>query len=496
MTGLTVLAGVRARLLELKQNLGTAEASVLDTLKNAANNALLEGLTDIQAGRPLARNGVSVEPVLVEADLTWSPTPTQLRDMGYLPRGWAAEASSLNQAPYRISFHRVPTGCVGAACAVEGQLVVMGPIRDGSGPDAPADGVLIGPILTRLGADGGVSLGTSRDRLTGFDNTWQAPNPVPGQPDGVVAVRLGNGSAGFGQFVRMGDTRDPRLAGNLSTAGHLAVGGGSTLTGLAELQAGATSAGPILLKDAEGNDCVQLRPDGRVELGCSSTLAARQAVFSDGTPSRSTSVGPGELSATGKVSANEVVASKSLSGERLVLADAVEGAACGGEATAAPGSAYAGLSGGGLALCSGGRWVAMQRLRTAGSACAATEEGALATDPADRQGLICRRGVYWRSAALLSDFVLVQTLDIQVATQPVVVAKPQCPSAAGTTEPEALIILTPNNEDAAAEGSGIVSGINRFAVDNGSTWTVHLERSSDGAVLPGTLIALVYCLYR
>ena len=102
---------------------------------------------------------------------------------------------------------------------------LRGPIR--SGP-ADSDGAVIGPILARIGADSGVSLPMDPAHIQGFGNTWSLDNPVPGQPAGVVAVRVGTASSGFGQFVRIGDTRDPSLQGNLTVAGNTLFGDGTT----------------------------------------------------------------------------------------------------------------------------------------------------------------------------------------------------------------------------------------------------------------------------
>ncbi|MEY4561924.1 MAG: hypothetical protein RLZZ618_1201, partial [Pseudomonadota bacterium] len=174
---------------------------------------------------------------------------------------------------------------------------------------------------------------------------------------------------------------------------------------------------------------------------------------------------------------------------------AVEGAACGRTSGAAAGPAvteYASLVGGGLAVCTAGRWSAGMRSASAGTAC--VTPGAYATDPADQQGLICREGVYMRTAALLSSFVLVQTLSITLTTDAVVVPKPTC-AATGGNAAQALIILTGNNEDAAFRAPNVISGINRYALDDGASWRVVLERSADASILPGTMIASVYCYY-
>jgi hypothetical protein len=145
-----------------------------------------------------------------------------------------------------------------------------------------------------------------------------------------------------------------------------------------------------------------------------------------------------------------------------------------------------------LAVCVAGRWVTSFRMGSAGGPC--TTEGGAATDLSDGQSLICRDHQYLRTSALLSKFVLVSTMALQMSGGPVRVLKPVCPTS-GSTAAERLIILSPNNEDPAFTAPAILSGINRFATDLGDAWDVHLERSAGGSALSGNLIASIYCYY-
>jgi hypothetical protein len=95
--------------------------------------------------------------------------------------------------------------------------------------------------------------------------------------------------------------------------------------------------------------------------------------------------------------------------------------------------------------------------------------------------------------------LLVQTRST-AAGGPLRVSKPSCqdPRAGQTnaaTAPQALIVLTAQSEASATDAVSL-SGVNRFAVDNGDgTWTAHLERSSDAVTVEGISVAMVYCLY-
>jgi hypothetical protein len=160
----------------------------------------------------------------------------------------------------------------------------------------------------------------------------------------------------------------------------------------------------------------------------------------------------------------------------------------------------------GLALCSNGAWLALSRLRAAGSACAANEpEGTSAIDPADKQTLICKNGTFMRLAAFQSNFVLKFTQELQFSNAPQQVSKPICdepraglntdPATNANVAPKPLIILNSENEALPIQANATFSGINRFAVDNGTSWSVHLERSADSATLEGLTLVSVYCHY-
>jgi hypothetical protein len=137
--------------------------------------------------------------------------------------------------------------------------------------------------------------------------------------------------------------------------------------------------------------------------------------------------------------------------------------------------------------------MATHRWGRAGAECPAI--GTSATDLADGQSLVCRGGVYVRTASLLSNFSLVGTRALQFVSSPIQVPKPQCDSYAGVGS-EPLIIMVPNNEDPAMQGTSTITGVNRFAVDRGDAWELFVERSSDRTILPGNVVALIYCFYQ
>ncbi len=514
--------------LQARREAGNGEATILDNLRGAVNNAIFDGMGLIQAGAAFSKNGVTITPVDVDGQLVWQPSVPQLAAMGYLPPGWTAITSTLNDAPYAIAFSRVPAGCVAAVCNIEGHVVLMGPIREGSGGDS--DGAVIGPILARIGADSGVSLPMAPAQIQGFGNTWTLANPVAGQPAGVVAVRVGTGSSGFGQFVRIGDTRDPNLQGNLTVAGNTLFGDGTTTSEFrSALQ---VDAQPVELRDASGNACVRLRADGVVDILCSGSLSASTGVFQDtaghittiaatglvtngsvaaegglSTPAmtafgaadpQALVVKAGDLfvrnpagtallrvAANGDVTAgNDLVATGAVTAQRLTLSATVnEGDAC----TAGQ---VAMMAAGGLATCQGAVFRATTRYASLGAACASP--GLLAVDATTADALICRGGYYASQSGLTSSRVYMAGFAVRhgdfiaAAT-----ALPNgCPATASPVAPQATIFLLPQT-DAETAGNPV---LNRNATWTGQGWSISLTDGA-GAATTSDVVAEVYCLY-
>lgn len=525
VTGLSAATALQARHIEAKRASGLAEASVLEALRNAAQAAVYEHLAAIQQGQPIEKSGIVVTPTSESGELTWSPTVVQLRDMGYLPSGWSATRSTLNDGPYQIAFHRIPAGCPPVACDVQGMVVLGAPVLD-VGRTTAVDGVVIGPILTKAGVDGGVSLPTSSGAISGFHGTWTARNPLAGTPSGVVALRFGTQTGGLSQFIRVGDLRDPMLRGNLSASGTLTVAGSARIGG-DSFVAGDFRVG------TDSSPCVTLDATGMVNVRCTGIINSREGAFQDDEGNRS-NVGPTGFTTTGTLLAsaglqtasgsifeqsdpsairtneseinfrNSLGTLATMDSSSFTVPNAIssgvvhltrivqEGGACSNFLGALAGTGLGTTEDHSLAVCINGRWVVPLRFSRAGTQC--ISNGTAATDFEDRQALICRQGVFVRTSTLLSNFSLVNTLALDMTRGSVRVAKPNC-TPSGSAAADALIILSPNNEDVPFVNGPAISGINRYAVDEGATWLVVLERSADREPLGGSLIAQIYCHY-
>ena len=518
---------IQGNRLQARHEAGNGEATILENLRGAANNAIFESMGLVQNGAAIARNGASVAPVTIAGELVWQPRVSDLVAMGYLPPGWTATASTLNNAPYAIEFRRVPAGCIAAACNIEGHIVLAGPIRAGA---ADTDGAVIGPILARIGADSGVSLPTDPARIVGFGNTWSLANPVPGQPAGVVAVRVGTGSSGYGQFVRIGDNRDPNLAGNLTVAGNTLFGDGGTHSEFRS--AVQVDAQPVSVRNASGTDCVWLRPDGVVDILCSGSLSATSGVFRDASGHATVLSGTGlvtggsvaaegglattamtafgaddpnaivvkagdlfvrnpagtallRVAGNGDVTAgHDVLATGAVQAQRLTLTQAVsEGDACGVGQVAM-------MATGGLATCQGASFHATARYASLGAACATS--GLQAVDAVSSDALACRGGYYASQSGLTSSRVYMAGFAVRHGDYvAAAMALPNgCPATAGPVAPQATIFLLPQTDSETA-GNPV---LNRNAQWTGQGWIISLTDGA-GAGTASNVVAEVYCLY-
>lgn len=409
ITGIAVSSTIEQKRFEQKQAVGNGEATVLTNLSNATNKLIFENFNLLRNGLPVTKGGVTVSPVVVSGAPVWRPTIAELRTMGYLPAGWTSTTSTLNDAAYQIEFRRV---CVSAACDVDGQIVISGPVRQDN-QVGTVDGPLIGPILEKLGADAGVSLIGTSNTITGFSNTWTVANPVSGTPPGVVAVRVGSIASAYADFLRVGDGRDPNFSGNLTVAGNTTLNGTVTVAGLTMINNDMSASGAVrsrtavAARDAAGCDRAELLIDGRVQsrdAGCT----VRAGLQPDGSVVANNAAGSTRafMQGTGEVGVNNgagtnVAALDGTSGRvwgSLLQArtTATAGNSC---ATNQPGDiARDASSTGTILVCQSGPPQVWRRagLMTAseGGNCAAVGEGVMAADSSERS-LICRSN-RWR----------------------------------------------------------------------------------------------------
>lgn len=240
------------------------QADVLRSVRNAAETLMFEHYGSYQAGLPVSKNGVNLA-VGTNPGESMSPTVAQLANMGLGIDGMNDRGSykSLVDAGYTIRMERVPAGCEaspqGRECNLAGMVCFDRALRNPSSPAGDIDGEGLGRMMLRLGGDGGASLlGVAGGRIIGSQGDWQRDNPVVGTPAGIVCSRFGFGSAGFANFLRVRDTRDPEFQNNVTIAQGIHVQQtavvGASCAGTAEGMAvwGDSNGAPVWLRCEAG----------------------------------------------------------------------------------------------------------------------------------------------------------------------------------------------------------------------------------------------------
>jgi Tfp pilus assembly protein PilE len=145
---------------------------------------------------------------------------------------------------------------------------------------------------------------------------------------------------------------------------------------------------------------------------------------------------------------------------------------------------------GAYVTCQNSVWVPLGS-RVVASDASCTIAGEYAMDSTG-QAMVCKQvgggpgGVFVPARYLMSDFVFIAS---SLVTDGSVVPKPVCATVGGTTG-LSLIFVVPQTEGS-ADGA-----FNRYAVDNGTSWTVRLKRGDDSTALAGAAaLAQQYCYY-
>ncbi len=219
------------------------QADSLANIAHAAETLVMEHYDSYQAGLPVTRNGVTLPCSGVSCNASGealTPTLQNLRDMalGLTVGSDFGSYKSLTNATYITSIQRIPAGCAaapnpldGRACNITGLVCMDQPIRDFGAAVGDLDGFGLGKIIGKLGGDGGASIPGSQANITGAGGAWTAANPFVGTPAGIVCARFGFGSAAFGNFLRIRDTRDPNFQNNLTVGGNIAAPTGTVGAG-------------------------------------------------------------------------------------------------------------------------------------------------------------------------------------------------------------------------------------------------------------------------
>lgn len=193
-----------------------------------------------------------------------APTLQELKRFAYLPAGFPER--SVWQTGAEIRIWRQGECPAGGGCLV--QALVYLPLA-ASRP--PADMTRRAGALAQLDGRGGMVWPHEPARIRGA--VFDIPNPLPEGtrlPAGAVGVYYALDAARLGEFVRMRDTRDPSLQGNLSVAGQTDIAGRLRASGRLE-------AGEYLQLEGSARMAAACRPNGllaRDERGAGLLLCA------------------------------------------------------------------------------------------------------------------------------------------------------------------------------------------------------------------------------
>jgi hypothetical protein len=303
VVGGVIMAGTIAGVVKESQlQSGRMQGDLLSLIKEAGNTYTMEQYPALQNGLAVTKNGVTIPPGQI-----LRPTVADLVAMGYLPAGTSGTAHLGGN--YEIRLRREPVGCVAQACNIPGEVYIDQAVLT---PAGELNGVVVGAIIGRLGGDVLVSMPAAPANLISPGGATIA-NPVGGNPPGVVAARVGFGSAGFGRFLVLNDPRDPNFQGNVTVAGTVtakdvlgtnSVGAGA-IGGC--LRAALQSDGQVLAKSA---GCIQTAwldgTAGTVNAG-DSTGQARAIMWGSGVIETRNAAGTSTVlvdGATGRIGTN------------------------------------------------------------------------------------------------------------------------------------------------------------------------------------------------
>lgn len=506
IAGIITTGIVQGKLAEAQLSAGRIQGDLLIQVQEAVNTYALENYPALQNNLPVVKNGVTL-PAGNANGQSLAPSIAQLIDMGYLSPG--TNTVAYLGGTYLVQLRQEPAGCVGVACNIPGLVYINQAItRAGS---TEMQGVTIGALMRRVGGDVLVSLNTNPGVLSAM-NGANAPNPVAGAPDGVVGARVGFGAAGFGRFLTLNDPRDPNFQGNVtvagtvrSTTGSLGAGAGINAAGLACSLGEILNSGQIVSRT--GTCIARAFLDGSTgQVGVADTAGTTRALL-DGTTGQITSFdaagvprsslglnglgqgtitsdtfannsGTASIDATGRLTATSGDITSLTTQQATLTAINTIGQAC----TSEGGISWA-ISGGQYVVirCTTGVWSSIGGLpsATAGNACSPNGAPAISNTGAQ---LICSNGVWADLMDRMGRYALAASYLVQHnATVP----KPPCVSGSVGS----VVYLIPQNDTQAAQY------VNRFATDNGASWTVSITTGNRVELTNDYLLAHTYCVY-
>jgi hypothetical protein len=478
------------------------QADGLKNVANAAETLVMEHYDSYQGGVPVVRNGVTLAFGTAPGE-AMTPTLANLRGMalGLTPGSDFGNYKTLVDATYITRIERIPAGCEtspgGQDCNIRGTVCLDRPVQDFGAPAGEFDDFGIGIMLSRIGGDSGSSILGSAGTISGSGGAWSVANPFAGAPAGLVCQRFGFGSAAFGRFLRVRDSRNPDFQGALTVNNSInttngTIGAGTGNPGPGECRLGeimnsgqfiSRSAscirrawvdganGEIGVADATGTPRAQLRDTGEI-LSKDSSGTVKAGFTYAGTESQAkadrleTNAGTAGLRPNGETFGNSIV----------INTDAAPGGACPTNNAMVWGNGANNLK---LLKCVANVWQATgTAIGAIGGAC--TNNGELGETTA-KVSIICVGNVWQTTTSRMGKWAVSEQYLVGHGT---VVAKPACGSGA---IPRIVAIPKLVNATYVLQNFDVV--------DNGPSWTTNMTGPTAAEIAWALAVAQVGCWY-
>lgn len=474
-----------------------------------------------------------------------APTLAELIALGRLRAGFPAGMPTRQTT--RIDLLR--TSCPGAACQITALVCTTTPITLGGG-NTRFD--LASTMLEVQEGRGGQARFNDGANIRG--PAVNVPNPI-GNVEGIVCGSAAVDVGMFNSFVRISDTRDPNLQGNLTVAGNTTLNGPTVVNNSLNVQGATTLQNNLTVNgSATVGPCINLAggAQGRAAFGCanpndvpagmvggvrSADVIAQGSVLASTAPGAFTGANGNYalLTANNGSGVAEIRTSGRSAADRLTpLGQYAIGAVC---AAADEGSIARRNVGSGLVTCSNGVWRALSLTASANDPCTTvgqqatdgtsaslicldtgggalryvlmsslmrvgsvgagcTVPGLTATDVANSNiTLICRVNLSGGVARWMRLQDVTTHLIFVQSTEvgpDAVITKPACNAASG--QPSSPIIQMIPKVWGTPDG-----GQAFFAVDNGASWIVRMKDGTGTTNLQGqpnaAVVVHTYCYY-
>lgn len=392
------------RIGDEEESIARGGGMYLKTVAQGVERHILLNFPDLAAGNPVAGTANPLQPTIPE-----------LIALTRLNTGFPIGMPTRQIA--RVDITR--TGCPGATCQITSTVCTTTPVRYAASGPVRFD--LAYAMVDEQKGSGGQSRQGDGANIRG--PSLNVPNPM-GNVEGIVCGSSYADVGIYDMFVKMRDTRDPDLQGNLSVAGDvnakqkLNVG---TCINMDGTPAGQGRAG---FACADRNDL----PGGYTGGVRSVDVVGNKNILASSSPGSFTgnNTNYALLTTDNGLGVAEIRTSGRSAGDRLTpLGSYAPGTAC---TLADEGSIAKNSTATGLVNCEAGVWVALRKSGVVGQPC--SPDGAMGTSPGGL-ALYCQSGIWTLMADRFGRFATTDTYlvhDNSTGLNPLIPV-PNCPAS-------------------------------------------------------------------